>query len=432
MKTFYIEHIGCERRGIDAEKVKTYLEVNKLKRITKPEKADYLFLFTCSFGDSVDKCLGALSQFNEYKGKLTVCGCLPAVMLDEIRSIFNGNILETQDLNKIDDIFPDFKIKFNDIKDPDNMISKRLHNNEKINSIKKRIKKLALLNIVAPLNWVLRRTEPVHTNQELFSVRISWGCMGNCSYCRIKKGIGKMRSKNPDLILKEFDKAIAEKKFNINLISADTGSYGLDIETTFPALLKKILMRDKRIKIDIIKDIHSNSIYWYKDELAELAKTRQIRRIRIGVQSGSKRILKLMRRNLDFDKLRKAVRKIKEANPKIKLSCQIIVGFPTETEEEFKKTINFIKSCKFDECQVFGYFENKNTESFEIEPKVPQEIINKRVKIAEKILNKPYYNTNVDREIGKVGISLKKNYPGIYYKLKRRGSAQKISRPGII
>ncbi|MCX6760307.1 MAG: radical SAM protein [Candidatus Nealsonbacteria bacterium] len=418
MKTFYIEQIGCERRGLDAERVVNYLIKNGLERIASPREADYSFLFTCSFSNNIELCMKRISELNKFGNELIVCGCLPSIKLSDIRKVFKGRIIKTNELFKIEEIFPDFGYRFNDIDDSNFIIKELLDNNKTINDTLKKIKKITLLNLAKPLDYILKRYAPVHTNQSLFSIRISDGCKRNCSYCTIKKGAGELKSKPMPLILEEVDRAITEKRFKINLVSADMGAYGFDIGSSFPALLTAILNKDKRIKIDIIKDLHSLDVCNFKDEFIKLVKTKRIKRVRIGVQSGSEMILKLMRRHIDFPVLIEAIKEIKKAYPEIRLSSQIIIGFPTETEEDFKQTVKLIKDCGFDECQAFKYFENESVDSFKIEPKVPVDIIDERMKIAEKIFNKYYYDTNIDRLIGKFGIYLRRNHPSIYHRIR--------------
>ncbi len=422
MKTFYIQHIACERRGMDAERVKNYLLANRIRRVVSPEEADYIFLFTCSFTSSVGRNMEAIARFNKLGGELIVCGCLPTTHLKEIRNIFKGKILGTKDIDKIDEIFPDFVVRFKNVEDPIAILLPLLYDKENINAIKQKVRKLTLFNLATPWNRVLkyfRHIRPIHTDQNLSSIRISWGCMGNCTYCTIKKSTRKFKSKPLPSILQELEKAISNRQYRINIISADSGSYGLDIGTDLPACLNAILEKDKRITIDILKDLHASAVCRYKDALIKLVKTKRIKMIRIGVQTRSARLLKLMNRNLDFLEFKAVMGKIKRAYPKIGLSAQIIAGFPTETEEEFQSTIKYLKDCGFDDCAVYDYFEYEISDSVEIKPKVPAHIIEERVEKAKRAFKSHYYaDINLDRIIGKVGLFLKRHCPKPYYKLK--------------
>lgn len=216
-------------------------------------------------------------------------------------------------------------------------------------------------------------------NNELFTLRISTGCLGKCSYCNIKRAIGPLKSKPIWFILDELKKGIASKKFRLNLVASDTGSYGLDIGATFPQLLDAILVADSRIIIQFIQDLHPKWLYRYKDDLIRIVGTKRIRSILTAVQSGSERILRLMNRCNHFPEYRRVIDAMKKAYPGLRLRSQVIVGFPTETEEDLLDTINFIKKCKFDEIDIFHYYETPTMDSAKIYPKVPEDLIRERI-----------------------------------------------------
>jgi threonylcarbamoyladenosine tRNA methylthiotransferase CDKAL1 len=390
MKTFYIKYIGCERRGLDAEQLKNFLIANGLKRVNLPSKADYLFLSTCGLSKLADCSLDAIKELDEYDGELILLGCLPSMELSKITNIFDGKILPSNRIEMIDDIFPEFNVKYAYIEDPNKILSSKKEDNNLKDNIKRllrfdsiRLKKKPHYN---PTGMDIDLGINIGVDNNNFIIRISNGCLGNCSYCTIKKAIGNLKSKPVNLILKEVDKAIAAKQFKINLISSDTGSYGLDIKTDLPSLLSSILERDNRITIEFIQDLHPAAICRFGDELLNLIKTKRIKSILTAVQSGNRRILGLMNRPLDLNKFKGIIDLFKQAYPDLKLKTQIIAGFPTETSGEFNNSIDYVKSCGFDEFDIFGYFENKSAESSKLLPKVSEEVIQKRVDNANKIL----------------------------------------------
>ncbi len=103
-------------------------------------------------------------------------------------------------------------------------------------------------------------------------------------------------------------------------------------------------------------------------------------------QSGSERILSLMNRRLDFKEFTETIKDIRKANPHFKLRTQVIIGFPTETKEDFLKTMGVLNECKFDEVDLFAYYEGEGTSSQKLEPKIFAEEISERMNFAKKQL----------------------------------------------
>ncbi|MFH1641569.1 MAG: radical SAM protein [Nanoarchaeota archaeon] len=386
MNKFYITFTSCDKVRLDCEKIKNYLTANKLELASSPKNADYLFISTCGLTKThEDLSINKILQFEKFNGKVIVCGCLPSMNLKRIRKIFNGKCITTKDIDKIDELFPDFKVKFNDISSVNKIFVET--NRQKI---KQKLQKLNLfyllkfLNKCSPFDKINRKINMllpfiIDFNNNFFALRISSGCLGNCTYCNIKKAIGKLRSKPTHLILEEVRRGLLDKQYILSIISSDTGSYGLDIGSNLPRLLNAILSEDKRIVIDFLPSLHPMWICHYKSELIRLVKTKRIRSFLTPFQSGSERILKLMNRYTDLNEFKSTLNEMKNIYPSLRLRTQVIVGFPTETEKDFQDTINFIKECNFDEVDVLPYHETAVTDSAKIKPKVSADVISNRL-----------------------------------------------------
>jgi tRNA A37 methylthiotransferase MiaB len=185
-------------------------------------------------------------------------------------------------------------------------------------------------------------------------------------------------------------KGIARKQYKINILASDTGSYGLDIGSSFPELLRSILNEDKRITIEFIQDLNPRWICRYKEDFIDLAKTGRIKSIVAPFQSGNNRVLKLMHRDLNLNEFKETISSMRKHCPGIKLGTQVIVGFPTETEEEFMDTVNFVKECKFDQVDIFAYHEVDGSDSKQVTPKVePCQILDRaeRMRVVVNMLS---------------------------------------------
>ena len=117
MKKIFIENLGCERRSLDAKRLCKYFSLNGYKITNNPKKADKIIFITCAFVDSIaDICLDETKRLKEvYDSDLIVGGCLPAIEKEKLSIFFNGDSFETKNIDKIDSLFPENKVKFKDI-----------------------------------------------------------------------------------------------------------------------------------------------------------------------------------------------------------------------------------------------------------------------------------------------------------------------------
>lgn len=409
-RIFIYANTICEKRLLDSRKIHNYLSINGHEIMTKPEDAEIIILIVCAASNiDTEKALDKIKSFQKnYNAELIVGGCIPAIDSDKLAEIFNGRTIVTKDLNrhldKIDNLFTENKVKFKDIEDAnildsnviiadlyENIIPKSINkivkNSKLIEKIKNRIEKFVVVNFF--------RQHSILYNpllEKSFFIRISWGCPNNCSFCAIKKAVGSLHSKSLEKCLDEFKKGLSEGYKNFVITADDPGSYGLDIETNFPILLDKITSIPGDYKI-IIRDFNPYWIVKYIDELEEMFKRKKITQIIIPIQSGSLRILKIMNRCSDVEKMKNAFQRIKQADSKIALINHYIIGFPTETQEEFIETLEFIKESDFDSGNIFTFSCKKNTTAEKIEPKISRDEINKRSKYTKEYLGKIGYHT---------------------------------------
>lgn len=417
-KKFFIAAFGCPRRLVDAERIKNYFLANKQLAAASAEEADYIVVVTCGLLKSVeDSCIEYISGVRELKAKLVVYGCLPAMNPKRLNSVYNGKVVFTKNIEEISDSFPELSIKLKNIADANKsvgafpkkrpmreFIKGKLHFNPR-KTFKHIMSFLMKPTSSAPFRAKAGRSDTPYLrdkgalvyplekewggigfNSRFFSLRISEGCLGNCSYCNIKKAIGNLKSKSIASILDELRKGIAAKQYQINILASDTGSYGLDIGTSLPELLQAILNEDKRITIEFIQDLNPFWICRYKEQFTELISTQRIKSILTPFQSGNIRILKLMRRPMDLTEFKEVVRSMRSVHPGLKLRTQVIVGFPTETEEEFQDTLNYLKETEFDECDPLAYFEVEGSDSEKFTPKVEARVISERLERIKKEL----------------------------------------------
>jgi MiaB/RimO family radical SAM methylthiotransferase len=225
----------------------------------------------------------------------------------------------------------------------------------------------------------------------LYYLRISRGCLSNCSYCAIRFAIGPLKSKPINECIKEFKKGLdaGYKKFII--VADDLGAYGQDINTDFPTLLNELLKIEGEYEIEL-EESHPRWIVKYFDDLKKIISNHGIKKICIPIQSGSSRILKLMNRYSDVEKIKDMLIKLKTTDSDIIIGTNFMVGFPTEEIKDFKNTIKLLKDVKFDYGAVFPFSCKTGTPAENIEPKISTDEIKNRMKKVEDVLNDMNYH----------------------------------------
>ena len=216
-------------------------------------------------------------------------------------------------------------------------------------------------------------------------VKIEDGCENFCSYCIIPYTRGRVRSKNPDTVIKEITSLVKNGYKEVVLTGIHTGHYGSDIDTTFPDLLKRIVKIDglKRLRISSIEITELN------DEFMDVFENNSVivSHLHIPLQAGSDKILSLMNRKYLTPYFLEKVKKIREIRPNINLTTDVIVGFPNETEEDFLDTINFCKKIKFSKIHVFPYSRRKGTKADLMDGQIKEQVKKERVKRLIEVSN---------------------------------------------
>ena len=211
-------------------------------------------------------------------------------------------------------------------------------------------------------------------------VNIMQGCNNFCTYCIVPYVRGREKSRKPENILNEIRQIVSEGKYKkITLLGQNVNSYGKDLQPqmTFTQLLKEISKIEGDFQITFMTS-HPKDI---TDELIEeiACNPKMIKSLHLPAQSGNNRILKLMNRNYTREKYLQIIQKIKALVPNIVLTSDFIVGFPTETEEEFLDTLDLVRQVKFASIFAFMYSPREGTVAAKMDGQVADEIKHERV-----------------------------------------------------
>jgi threonylcarbamoyladenosine tRNA methylthiotransferase CDKAL1 len=398
-KKIFIYTIGCELRKLDANKISKYLSKNNYRITNNSEDADMIIFISCAFRDTTTEySLKKIEELKRYNAELIVGGCLPAIEPEKLSHIFQGVTITTKELDKIDTMFPENTFQFSSIEDG-NTVSSDPQEHAINETSKKAIRKLGWFEdlIIMIKNFVLKNR--YNERSLIYSflakksncyIRVSWGCMHGCSYCGIKKAIGRFYSKSLDQCIKEFTDGRGKGYKNFVLTADDIGAYGLDCGSSFPELLDKLTEISGEYEI-AIQNLNPVWIVRYIDDLEKILKRQKIKIIEIPIQSGSSRLLHLMNRYSDVGKTKDALLRMKKSYPSLWMYTHYMMGFPTETDGEVQESLSFIKESRFNEGYIFPFSCKSGSRAEKIKPFISEEEISERFMFIKKSLKNAGY-----------------------------------------
>lgn len=230
-------------------------------------------------------------------------------------------------------------------------------------------------------------------------IKIEDGCENRCTYCIIPEARGKVRSKAPEDVLREVRELTAGGCREIVLTGIETASYGRDFENGYR-------LADLLEDVDAIPNIGRVRLGSLDPSLMKPDFVNRIAKIKsltphfhLSMQSGSDKILALMKRKYNSRMALEGIERLRAAMPGVQFTTDIIVGFPGETEEDFALTVDFARKAKFLMIHVFPYSERRGTVAATLPHRVPEEIRHRRVRelsAAQAEIQKEILNSYTD------------------------------------
>ncbi len=405
-KVFITAGIICDKRKLELNRITQYLIRNDYEIVDSPKKADVILISTCGVGNSsTNISFNKIKEFSRFNGKVIVTGCLPDTDKKKFDEFFKGKSFSTKHLDEVELYFPRTKVSFSEIEDCNYLWINE--NRDTINDVVKLLcLKFDLIKrfyvsffnnlsrfLMGENHWMLQAFYALNLpldNQ--YFIRIASGCWGNCSYCATRKAVGDYTSKPLNICVNEFKNGLEKGYSHFFLTAEDTGGYGLDSNSNLPELLDTMTNIDGEYWINIYT-LNPQWAVKYIDELEEIVKKGKIKAICIPIQSGNHRILQQMNRYSDVEKIKSALIRLKKANPNLSVATHCIIGFPSETDQEFKETLDFITSTDLDLGLMLSISIKADTEAENFEPKVSRKEISKRLRYTQKYLRNSGYKT---------------------------------------
>ncbi|MED1853168.1 tRNA (N(6)-L-threonylcarbamoyladenosine(37)-C(2))-methylthiotransferase MtaB [Brevibacillus borstelensis] len=219
---------------------------------------------------------------------------------------------------------------------------------------------------------------PNFTDRTRASLKIQEGCNNFCTFCIIPWARGLMRSRKPESVLEQARQLVAAGYLEIVLTGIHTGGYGEDLEDYNLAKLLVDLHQVEGLKRIRISSIEASQI---TDEVIDVINhsDRVVRHLHVPLQAGDDDVLKRMRRKYTTAEFYEKMVKVREALPGVALTTDVIVGFPGETDEQFRNGYEFIQKIGFAELHVFPYSMRTGTPAARMTDQIPEEIKHERV-----------------------------------------------------
>ncbi|MCF7910709.1 tRNA (N(6)-L-threonylcarbamoyladenosine(37)-C(2))-methylthiotransferase [Candidatus Pacearchaeota archaeon] len=352
MYEIYFETYGCTANYNSTEIMKGLIQQSGLNITSKIEFSDFIVINSCIVKEPTEekirrRIFDLLKKFPEKK--IILAGCMPHLNQERLKNE-NIYLLDTSQIKNILNLIQD-------INNEDYSYEKYLaHRNET---------KLCLPKI----------------SKEKFTgiTQISEGCLGSCSYCITRLAKGKLFSYPQDKIIESVKSDLENNCKEIWLTSQDCASYGLEQDKLMlPQLLEKITSIEKNFFLRIGM-MNPDNVLKILPELLEIYKNKKIFKfLHIPIQSGSNRILKKMNRNYASEDVLKIVQEFRKSFPEIHISTDVIVGFPSESEEDFQKTFDLIKQIKPETLNLSKFWPRPKTPAVKMGNQISAEIKKQR------------------------------------------------------
>lgn len=351
-KTYFIRTYGCQMNELDTEIMAGQLQKRGLAPVLDEESADLLIFNTCSIRDLAErKVMGKLGRMGRGQKKNTLIGVTGCMAMAKKNTLFRK--------------FPhlDFVVGTNNITDLGTVLDEVLYTKRQVFKTDDRFEE--------NLDYLVAKRD----NKIKAFVSIIRGCDKYCTYCVVPYTRGQEVSRPPESVVEECTRLVQQGYKEITLLGQNVNSYGKD-KPEWNCLFHDLLYRlDKIPGMERIRFMTSHPI----DITVELMQAIRdlpslCEFVHFPIQAGSSRILKKMHRIYTKEQYLEKVALLREIVPNVSLGTDIIVGFPTETEEEFQETYDVLKQIRYSLAFVFAYSPRKGTPAIRWKDDIPEEV----------------------------------------------------------
>jgi tRNA-2-methylthio-N6-dimethylallyladenosine synthase len=358
MRRYHVTTFGCQMNAHDSERIKGMLEELGLGETARQDEADVIVFNTCTIREKPDQRFAAhLAQAHALKRR------------DPDRVIAVGGCYAEAQRERLFELYPFVDVAFGPASIP--------HLADWLGAGGSGVARGRFAQWDHFAGHLPARRERPHQAW----VQISMGCNSKCAYCIVPAVRGREQSREPADIVGEVQRLAADGVREVTLLGQNVNSWGRDlaprISTEFGQLLRDVDAVDgiERIRFTSPhpKDFREPVI----DAMAECASVCE--HTHLPAQSGSTRLLKLMRRTYSRDRYLALVERLRSAIPDLALTTDLIVGFPGETEDDFQQTLSLVEEVRFDGAFTFVFSPRAGTEAAGMPGQLPEEVKRERI-----------------------------------------------------
>ena len=351
---FSILTFGCKVNSYESEFMKELL-INHGYTYNEDEKtSDIVIVNTCSVTNTADnKCKKTIRGIRRDNSDtiLVVCGCTAENHREELNDLDIDILIGNKDKSKIVEMIEEY----------------RNTNKKYIKFYEGRLKEFEDMNVES------------FSDLTRAYVKIQDGCNNYCAYCIIPYVRGNIRSKKFDEAVEEIKTLVSKGHKEIVFTGINTGAYGKETGLyDLTDLIREISKIDEleRIRVSSIEITEINDKF-----IEEMGRNPKLcAHLHVSLQSGSERVLQIMNRKYTKAEYLEKINKLKKARPEINLTTDVIVGFPTETEEEFNECVEYCKIVGFSKIHVFPYSKREGTKAASMDGHLPNSIKKERAR----------------------------------------------------
>ena len=356
--TFFTQTFGCQMNARDSEKLSGILKGIGYEE-AESEEADFVVYNTCTVRENANlRVYGRLGVLHGYKKKnpdmkIALCGCM---------------MQETEVVQKIQKSYRFVDLIFG------------THNIFKFAELLAMVFEAdrMVIDIWKDTNQIVEDLPVARKYPFKSGVNIMFGCNNFCSYCIVPYVRGRERSREPEDIIREIEKLVADGVVEVMLLGQNVNSYGKNLKTpiSFAELLREI---EKIDGLQRIRFMTSHPKDLSMELIQVMAESKKIcKHLHLPLQSGSSRLLKIMNRKYTKEQYLALAEEIRKQIPNISLTTDIIVGFPGETEEDFLETLDVVRRVRYDSAFTFQYSKRTGTPAAAMEEQIPAEVVTER------------------------------------------------------
>ena len=380
MKRYHVTTFGCQMNAHDSERIKGLLESLGLGEAASQEEADVLVFNTCTVREKPDQRFAAhLAQAAALK------------KADPERVIAVGGCYAEAQRDRIFDLYPYVDVAFGPGSIP--------HLADWVGAGGLGVSRGSFAE------WKHFAGDLPTRRERAFQawVQISMGCNSVCSYCIVPAVRGREQSRRPGDIVAEVTGLAGDGVREVTLLGQNVNSWGRDLmpemRTEFGELLHAV---DAIPGIDRIRFTSPHPKDFRAPVIAAMAECGAVcEHTHLPLQSGSTRVLKRMRRTYGRDRYLTLVGRLRAAIPDLALTTDVIVGFPGETEDDFRETLDVVEEVRYDGAFTFVYSPRGGTEAASMPDQVPDEVKRERIERLIDVVQRIARERNEDR-IGRV------------------------------